>query len=82
MTSRYNYIKLMSRNPYKHGSIGTEDLIDLYEHPTYGEDSPVIAVQHERQLAWDTGFYDPWESDSDQEIIIEQMYELLEDLEL
>ena len=51
MSGRYNYTKLMSRDPYKHGSIGVEDLIDLYEHPVYGEDSPVIAVQHERRLA-------------------------------
>ena len=70
----YNYDKLMSANPERLGTVYGE--VALYEHPTYGEDVPVIAVSHKHKLAWCSTFYDPWNDQGDCEIILEDFQEL------
>jgi hypothetical protein len=58
--TKMNYEKLISLNPYIYcsfiNSIGQE--IKLAEHPTQGDDSPIIAICDTLQLADKTGFYD------------------------
>jgi len=53
-----NYLKLMSHNPTKFGSIinniGQE--ICFYEHPLRGDEAPIIIVCHELQLAESSDF--------------------------
>jgi hypothetical protein len=55
-----NYTKLMNANPTKYGemvnSIGQK--IEFVEHPTKGDEHPVIAVCHELQLAAATDFFE------------------------
>jgi hypothetical protein len=55
-----NYEKLMATEPFKYGEISNNlnQLIEFYEHPYYGQDSPVIAVCHELKLAEQTTFYE------------------------
>jgi hypothetical protein len=55
-----NYEKLMKANPTKYGEItnNLNQLIEFYEHPVKGDESPVIAVCHELKLAVSTDFYE------------------------
>lgn len=55
-----NYEKLMSWNPTKYGSMVNSlgQTIDFYEHPTKGDEHPVIAVCHDLKLAQSTDFYE------------------------
>jgi len=55
-----NYTKLMSHNPTKYGSMINDEgqIIDFYEHPLKGDESSIIAVNHDLQLADYTGFYE------------------------
>ena len=55
-----NYAKLMTAKPTKYGEIMNNQgqLIEFYEHPTYGGDAPVIAVCHALQLAASTDFFE------------------------
>jgi hypothetical protein len=57
-----NYTKLMSHNPTKYGSFinSIGQTIDFYEHPLRGDESPVLCVCHELQLA---SYSDFWELD-------------------
>jgi hypothetical protein len=55
-----NYKKLIANTPTKYGemvnSIGQK--IEFVEHPTRGDEHPVIAVCHELELAASTDFYE------------------------
>lgn len=55
-----NYTKLIANDPTKYGemtnSIGQK--IEFVEHPTRGDEYPVIAVCHELELAACTDFYE------------------------
>lgn len=55
-----NYEKLMKAEPFKLGEIANNlnQLIEFYEHPVRGDESPVIAVCHELKLAELTDFYE------------------------
>ena len=55
-----NYTKLMAAKPCKYGEMTNSkgQLIEFYEHPTRGDEYPVIAVSHYHQLAAYTDFYD------------------------
>ncbi len=55
-----NYEKLMSRNPFKYGTMVNDlgQVIDFYEHPTRGDEASVIAVSHELELAEYTDFFE------------------------
>lgn len=56
----YNYEKLMSQKPTVYetfkNSLGQE--IDLVEHPTKGDESFVICVNHKLKLAEDSTFFE------------------------
>lgn len=57
-----SYDDIVAANPYVFTvdpELGFGDL-ELVEHPVYGEDYPVIAVDHKNKIAFNTGFYDPW----------------------
>jgi hypothetical protein len=78
-----NYQKLMSLDPTTYGSMtnSKKQEIVFVEHPTRGDEYPVIAVCHELQLAAATDFfelddmtaehgeYEPW-FDKDGELVI------------
>lgn len=55
-----NYEKLMSKNPFKLdemvNSLGQK--IEFYEHPTKGDEYPVIAVSNDLKLAANTEFFE------------------------
>jgi hypothetical protein len=55
-----NYTKLMALEPTKYGQMINDagQLIEFYEHPTRGDEHPVIAVCHEMKLAATTDFYE------------------------
>jgi hypothetical protein len=55
-----NYEKLISAKPSKLGEIKNNlgQLIEFYEHPTRGDEYPVIAVCHNLQLAASTDFFE------------------------
>ena len=55
-----NYTKLMALEPTKYGQMTNSvgQIIDFYEHPTRGDEHPVIAVCHYHKLAATTDFYD------------------------
>jgi hypothetical protein len=55
-----NYAKLMATEPTKLGEItnNLNQLIEFYEHPLRGDESPVIAVCHDMKLAELTDFYE------------------------
>lgn len=59
---KYDYIELMAQNPTQlNGELlinSRGQSIDFYEHPIDGDESPVIAVCHDEELAYDTDFYD------------------------
>lgn len=50
----------MSHNPTKYGSMTNDkgQIIDFYEHPLKGDESSIIAVNHDLQLADYTGFFE------------------------
>lgn len=58
--TKINYNKLMSRNPSEIGSMVNmyQQRVTFYEHPTHGDESPVIAVWHDKQQAFETDFYE------------------------
>jgi hypothetical protein len=55
-----NYKKLMSYNPTSFGTMTNSmgQLIEFIEHPTLGDEYPVIAVCHKLGKAGVTDFYD------------------------
>jgi hypothetical protein len=55
-----NYTKLMQKNLYKLGSMVNSigQTIEFYEHPTRGDEYPVIAVCNAQQAAANTEFYE------------------------
>lgn len=57
---KLNYQKLMKHNPTEYDRVvnhlGQE--IVFYEHPSLGDEYPVIAVFHDKELAFCTDFYD------------------------
>jgi hypothetical protein len=55
-----NYQKLMSFNPTEYGSMinSQGQKIVFVEHPIKGDESPVIAVCHELELAGATDFFE------------------------
>lgn len=59
---KYNYKELMAQDPTKLNEVpfinSFKQEIDFYENPLCGDESPVIAVYHEHELAYDTEFYD------------------------
>lgn len=73
-TDMINYSKLMSHNPTSFGVMMNDkgQKIEFFEHPILGDESDIICVCHELQLAdysgfWDTqdmtaehGEYQPW----------------------
>lgn len=68
----YDLPELMSYEPSEHkyrNSYG----IRFYEHPIGGGDVPVIAVLD--GVAWNCGFYDPWNG-TDQDYITDQASEM------
>ena len=78
-----NYKKLMSFNPTEYGLMinSQGQKIVFVEHPTKGDEYPVIAVCHELELAGATDFfelddmmaehgeYEPWFDESGELII-------------
>lgn len=57
---KLNYTKLMSHNPSKIDSMvnNYQQKVTFYENPIHGEESPVIAVWHDKQQAFETDFYE------------------------
>lgn len=57
---KLNYKKLIDNNPTLYDSITNQlgQKIDFYEHPFKGDEYPVIAVYHEKEMAVCTDFYD------------------------
>lgn len=57
---KYNYAKLMAKEPtvFDTWTNKSGQKIDLMEHPTYGDESYVICVCHELQLAEDSTFFE------------------------
>jgi hypothetical protein len=55
-----NYTKLIANNPTKYGEMVNSygQKIEFVEHPTRGDEHPVIAICHELQLAATTTFYE------------------------
>ena len=62
---KLNYSKLIEANPFVYNkftnSLGQE--VELVEHPTRGDEYPVIAVFHNEKLAFATDFYETGEID-------------------
>ena len=57
---KLSYTKLMAHSPYKLDEMTNTygQLIEFYEHPTQGDEYPVIAACHELQLAANTEFFE------------------------
>lgn len=57
---KLNYTKLMANNPTKLGEVVNQigQLVEFYEHPIQGDESPVIAVVNAENSAAITDFYD------------------------
>jgi hypothetical protein len=55
-----NYEKLMSHNPTEYGKMTNSkgQVIVFVEHPTRGDEYPVIAVCHKLKLASSTDFFE------------------------
>lgn len=55
-----NYSKLMGHNPTSFGTMvnALGQTIEFYEHPLKGDESPVLCVCHELQLAAYSTFYE------------------------
>lgn len=73
----YNYDKFMAQKPTHLGTVYGE--VEVYEHPVYGDEAPVIGVSHKHRLAFNTGFYDPDTDQGDAEMILEIYQELVEE---
>ena len=56
----YNYSQLMSQEPFKLNEMMNSkgQLIELYEHPTKGDEVPVICVCHELKMAAESDFFE------------------------
>ena len=79
-TAVYDYDQLVSEKPYLHDKIyGVGFTLDLVEHPYYGDEAQVIAIDHNLKLAFNTEFYDPW-NDTDKEYIYENYMDILQTL--
>ena len=74
--NKLNYTKLMAANPLEYSSIVNQanQTITFMEHPTKGEDYPVIAVCHALKVAYCTDFWDTgdFRSDSDYNPIVRE----------
>ena len=57
---KLNYTKLMAANPVTYSEIMNQasQRITFMEHPYKGDEYPVIAVCHEREVAYCTDFWD------------------------
>lgn len=57
---KLNYTKLMASNPYviQRSRNAQGQKMEFVEHPTEGDDYPVIVVFHDAKLAFNTGFFD------------------------
>lgn len=76
-TAVYNYDQLVSEKPYLLDKIyGVGFTLDLVEHPYRGDEVPVLAIDHNLKLAFNTNFYDPW-NDTDKEYIYEDYMALV-----
>lgn len=55
-----NYAKLMNFNPTSYGEMTNSkgQRIEFFEHPIWGDASPVICVCHELELAESSSFFD------------------------
>ena len=74
----YDYAETMALEPYVYDVIeGTGFTLELVEHPIYGDESPVLAIDHNNKLVFNTGAYDPW-NDTDQEYIYDAYMKVLE----
>lgn len=73
----YDYAETMALEPYVHDvMVGVGFTLELVEHPIYGDESPVLAVDHSNKLVFNTGFYDPW-NDTDKEYIYDDYMKVL-----
>ena len=74
-----DYDKFMAKGPISLGTIYGA-VIELYEHPIYGDEYPVVGANHLLKLAFNTGFYAP-ESDAWKcEAILEDFQQILIDM--
>ena len=55
-----NYLKLKSTNPTEYDKMinSKGQIIRFVEHPTYGDEHPVIAICDELEVAESTGFFE------------------------
>ena len=55
-----NYEKLMSQNPTSLGqhTNSMNQVVEFYEHPTLGDECPVICACHELKLAATSDFFE------------------------
>lgn len=60
MGTKINYANLMSQEPTRYGQMlnTKSQIIEFYEHPTKGDEAPVIAVCHKLKAAGYTGFFE------------------------
>lgn len=76
-----DYAAFMAQDPYifnlDYADLKLGGLV-LAEHPQYGDESPVFAIDHKNKLVWNTGFYDPQCSEVDQMYIVGDWVTLLE----
>ena len=61
-----NATTFFNQNPTK---IGDHSRFGLYEHPTLGDEAPVIAANCNTGIVFSTGYYDPQDDESDMEDI-------------
>jgi hypothetical protein len=74
----YDYAETMALEPYVHDVMaGVGFTLELVEHPIYGDESPVLAVDHNNKIVFNTGAYDPW-NDTDKEYIYDDYMKVLE----
>ena len=60
LTTKLNYQRLMALNPTIYCTITNKEgqVMDLIEHPTKGDEYPIIIVYHAEKLAVCSDFYD------------------------
>jgi hypothetical protein len=73
-----DYDKFMAKDPTRLGMVF--GVVELYEHPRYGDEHPLIGVNHISRIAFDTGYYDPWDDIGDCESILEDFQQILIDM--
>jgi hypothetical protein len=74
----YDYAETMALEPYVYDVMaGVGFTLELVEHPIYGDESPVLAVDHNNKLVFNTGAYDPW-NDTDKDYIYDDYMKVLE----